>query len=262
MTLTSSTLFSPTHTDRPRIGLVCSASEPKEPNEAVQYFVNARYIRAVLNAGGLPLLIPLPFPIADVPLLSQLFDGIIIVGGNDVATDLYHGTPHESVSAPNHERDAIEIAVTRMAIAADLPLLGICRGEQVMNVAMGGTLYADIPSQYVTTLRHNQADSLPVEKLTHTVTVVPGTLLHQVVREASLWVNSWHHQAVRDLGNGFIATSFASDGLIESFENPEKRFVMGIQWHPECIQQEAPQREIFSAFISAAAEFARERRVV
>lgn len=235
-----------------RIGLICSDNDERRDGEAYRNQVNARYVESIVNAGGLPLLIPLQFPLTEVERLSDHFDGILIIGGGDVAIERCGGKAHPSVSAPNPERDALEIAITRMALAYNLPLFGICRGEQVMNVATGGTLYSDIPSQFETALNHSQPEDIPITKLTQQVQILTESKLYSIVRTDRLWANTFHHQAVNALGDGFRACAFGSDGLIEAIENPDHPFAIGVQWHPEGLQNHSEHAALFQAFVAAA----------
>lgn len=240
-----------------RIGLICSDNDERIDGEAYRNQVNARYVESVVNAGGLPLLIPLQFPPEEVERLTDQFDGILIIGGGDVAIERYGGKEHPSVSAPNLDRDALEIAITRMALAYNLPLFGICRGEQVMNVATGGTLYSDIPSQFETVLNHSQPEDIPITKLTQQVQILTGSNLFSIVRTDRLWTNTFHHQAVNALGDGFRACAFGSDGLIEAIESPDHPFAVGVQWHPEGLQNYSEHAALFRAFVAAAESRAR-----
>lgn len=240
-----------------RIGLICSDNDERIDGEAYRNQVNARYVESVVNAGGLPLLIPLQFPPEEVERLTDQFDGILIIGGGDVAIERYGGKEHPSVSAPNLDRDALEIAITRMALAYNLPLFGICRGEQVMNVATGGTLYSDIPSQFETVLNHSQPEDIPITKLTQQVQILTGSNLFSIVRTDRLWTNTFHHQAVNALGDGFRACAFGSDGLIEAIESPDHPFAVGVQWHPEGLQNYSEHAALFRAFVAAAESHAR-----
>lgn len=240
-----------------RIGLICSDNDERIDGEAYRNQVNARYVESVVNAGGLPLLIPLQFPPEEIERLTDQFDGILIIGGGDVAIERYGGKEHPSVSAPNLDRDALEIAITRMALAYNLPLFGICRGEQVMNVATGGTLYSDIPSQFETVLNHSQPEDIPITKLTQQVQILTGSNLFSIVRTDRLWTNTFHHQAVNALGDGFRACAFGSDGLIEAIESPDHPFAVGVQWHPEGLQNYSEHAALFRAFVAAAESRAR-----
>ncbi len=244
---------------RPVIGIVCAENDPTPPGESRKNQAGVRYVEAVRSAGGLPLLIPLQYPTGEIDRLTRLFDGILIIGGNDVDPKRYNGVPDPSVSAPDSERDALEIAIVRLAAEQDLPLFGICRGEQVMNIAMGGTLYTDLPSQFPTVLRHQQSDDTPVSKLTQRVRIDPASRLYAIVGAETIWTNTFHHQAVQRLGNGFRVAAAATDGVVEAIEIPERSFFIGVQWHPEGLQDHAEEARLFKAFVAAAAARAENR---
>ena len=244
---------------RPVIGIVCAENDPTPPGESRKNQAGVRYVEAVRSVGGLPLLIPLQYPTGEIERLTRLFDGILIIGGNDVDPKRYNGVPDPSVSAPNPERDALEIAIVRLAAEQDLPLFGICRGEQVMNIAMGGTLYTDLPSQFPTVLRHQQSDDTPVSKLTQRVRIDPASRLYAIVGAETIWTNTFHHQAVQRLGNGFRVAAAATDGVVEAIEIPERSFFIGVQWHPEGLQDHAEEARLFKAFVAAAAARAENR---
>lgn len=244
---------------RPMIGIVCAENDPTPPGESRKNQAGVRYVEAVRNAGGIPLLIPLQFPTDEIERLAELFDGILIIGGNDVDPKRYNGVPDPSVSAPNPERDALEIAIVRLAAERDLPLFGICRGEQVMNIAMGGTLYTDLPSQFPTVLRHQQSDDTPISKLTQRVRIDPASGLYAIVGSETIWTNTFHHQAVQRLGDGIRVTAAATDGVVEAIEIPERSFFIGVQWHPEGLQDHAEEARLFKAFVAAAAARAENR---
>lgn len=244
---------------RPVIGIVCAENDPTPPGESQKNQAGVRYVEAVRSAGGLPLLIPLQYPTGEIERLTRLFDGILMIGGNDVDPKRYNGVPDPSVSAPNPERDALEIAIVRLAAEQDLPLFGICRGEQVMNIAMGGTLYTDLPSQFPTVLRHQQSDDTPVSKLTQRVRIDPASRLYAIVGAETIWTNTFHHQAVQRLGNGFRVAAAATDGVVEAIEIPERSFFIGVQWHPEGLQDHAEEARLFKAFAAAAAARAENR---
>lgn len=244
---------------RPVIGIVCAENDPTPPGESRKNQAGVRYVDAVRSVGGLPLLIPLQYPTGEIERLTRLFDGILMIGGNDVDPKRYNGVPDPSVSAPNPERDALEIAIVRLAAEQDLPLFGICRGEQVMNIAMGGTLYTDLPSQFPTVLRHQQSDDTPVSKLTQRVRIDPASRLYAIVGAETIWTNTFHHQAVQRLGNGFRVAAAATDGVVEAIEIPERSFFIGVQWHPEGLQDHAEEARLFKAFVAAAAARAENR---
>jgi len=186
-------------------------------------------------------------------------DGVLLTGGADVDPAEYGERPHSTVElAP--DRDAYELALARLALARDLPLLAICRGAQVLNVAAGGTLIQDLPSQHPGPLAH--AIDQPKHAIAHDVAIAPGTCLAVLVDRrdghAPLAVNSRHHQSVKDAAPGFIVSATAPDGVVEGIEKPGASFCVGVQWHPENFWRTGEFNGLFAGFIAAAA--ARLRR--
>ena len=236
----------------PLIAIVCNQELTNNPAEPRIDEVNTHYTRAILNQGGIPFLIPVEFPLGDISLIFEMFDGLLLIGGEDVAIERFGGRSHESVSVPNLERDEIEIELTRLAMAKDFPLLGICRGTQVMNVAMGGSLITDIPSQCPHALLHQRPKDAPPDLVPeHPVRLLPNTMLRAIYETGSLKVNSYHHQAVDRLADCFRPAAYCEDGISEAYEAPDRRFVAGIQWHPERMQDRPDQRKLFRAFVQA-----------
>ena len=181
-------------------------------------------------------------------------DGILLPGGDDVQPSLYGEAAHSAFEAAEPGRDAYEIELARRAADANLPLIAICRGIQVLNVARGGTLVQDIASQLPTSIRHRVRDT--PHTIAHDVWVSEGTLLHALLRERidgdACPVNSRHHQAVQTVGRGLIVSATAPDGVIEAVEDPSQRFCLGVQWHPENFYRTGEFRALFEAFVEAA----------
>jgi putative glutamine amidotransferase len=212
------------------------------------FSIRPEYTRAVLKAGGVPLLLA---PGTSVDAVLERVDGLLLSGGSDIDPAIYGEAPHPT-SQWKRERDDFELALTRAALERDKPLLAICRGQQVLNVAAGGTLVQDIPSQQPQAGPHYPKD---VERwhIAHEVEVLPGTRLREIVGRDVLPVNSSHHQAVKDLGHGLRLAARARDGVIEAVESPAHRFVIGVQWHPEAMWNRDPDhQELFRSFIAAA----------
>jgi putative glutamine amidotransferase len=215
-------------------------------------FVHTEYTTAIQSAGGLPILIPIEYPLLQVDALRRICAGILLTGGGDINSMLFNGEPHPSIGTPCDKRDALEQAIINKAVQTDWPLLGICRGHQMLNVALGGTLYTHIPAQYPNSLDHQASEDMDHEHLAHEVRLDPDTELCRILGLENMQVNSRHHQAVKDLAPILKVTARSSDGLIEGIELPGHRFCQGVQWHPESLQNLEEQRRLFSEFIKAA----------
>lgn len=232
---------------RPAIGITIGYSA----GSAEIFSLRDDYVRAVEKAGGLPLVLAPGVP-ADAPDLLDRLQGLLLTGGADLDPRLYGETPHGSVTRVIPERDAFEIALCREALRHELPLLAICRGHQVLNVATGGTLVQDIPSQLAGTIDHDPE----VERweTAHEVRILPGTRLREILERERLAVNSFHHQAVKDLGEGLVPSAYSTaDNVIEGIEIPDRRFVLGVQWHPEAFwDREEGFQPLFEALVKAS----------
>lgn len=210
---------------KPIIGITMDVSKDK------QHVLNNMYIKAIQGAGGLPILIPTGME-EDQSQLIDMLDGLLLTGGADINPLLFGEEPHHRLGEVTPSRDAMEITLVQKMLELDKPILGICRGEQVLNVASGGNLYQDIHAQNEQTiLQHVQ--KAPRGHLTHYVQVEKGSLLESIVENTELVVNSYHHQAVNDVPEPLQIVGVASDGIIEAIESKEHRFVVGVQWHPE-----------------------------
>ena len=237
---------------KPLIGI--TSSRRSRDHHRYDSHVLGEYALAVSRAGGLPLLIPNEFPLEDLPQLLKNLHGILLSGGGDIYPDLYGVTDTVHSKKKSRARDRLEKALVEMALEMDLPLLGICRGHQMINAALGGTLFTDLASQYTTEIEHSQPTTQDPGYLVHKVEVLPHTLLAKITGKSAIRVNSRHHQAIRQLASGFVVTARAIDGLIEGIEHPAKRFCIGVQWHPESLPESEEQSAIFSAFVAAARE--------
>jgi putative glutamine amidotransferase len=215
-------------------------------------FVHTEYTTAIQSAGGLPLLIPVDYPLLQVDALRSICAGILLTGGGDINLKRYNGEPHPSIGKPCDKRDALEHAIITKAVQTDWPLLGICRGHQILNVALGGNLYTHIPAQFPNCLDHQASEGMDHEHLAHEVRLDPSTEFSRITRMEIIQVNSRHHQAVKELASKLRVTAWSSDGLIEGVELPGHRFCQGVQWHPESLQTFEVQRRLFTEFIRAA----------
>ena len=209
------------------------------------------YVRAVEKAGGLPVVLAPGRPEDAADLLDSV-DGLLLTGGADVDPSLYGEERHQTVTRVIPERDAFEIALCREALRKDQALLAICRGQQVLNVATGGTLIQDIPSQVSGAGDHDPETER--WETVHQVRILPRTRLREILERETIDVNSFHHQAVRGLGQGLVvsATS-AGDGVIEGIELPGRRLAVGVQWHPEAFWDQPDDfQPLFDALVKAS----------
>lgn len=237
---------------QPLIGITC-AEWAREDNGWVYNRIYQPIALGVARAGGLPVLIPTRLDEAQLRGIYDRLDGVLLPGGPDVDPAHYGEAHHPRLGLIDAHRDAIELPLARWAAADDLPLFGICRGHQAVNVALGGSLVQDIPSQLSTTIAHDQPDDVPRSRHAHPVQIDPGSRLAQVMGATTALVNSLHHQSVAQVAPGMCVTAYAPDGVIEAMEVPDRHFLLTVQWHPEDMadHDEAMQR-LFDAFVDAA----------
>jgi len=212
------------------------------------------YIQAVVQAGGVPLMIPLGLPDEWYADILDRLDGILFTGGGDIHPELFGGKPHSEVSQVDRDRDRVEIRLFNEAVSLHRPFLGICRGLQLINVAMGGSLYTHIKDQHAASLEHSQPPERPRAHLAHAVKVNETSRLAQILGNSTVEVNSLHHQGIQELGSGLEAVAFAPDGIIEAVELPGSPFGLAVQWHPEWLLDYAPMRQLFRAFVETAGQ--------
>jgi putative glutamine amidotransferase len=233
---------------QPVIGVTLDSEEPGGYSKLPWYALRQNYSEAVVRAGGLPIL--LPHEPEQVAAYLDRIEGLVITGGAfDVDPGLFGATTRHATIKTKDKRTAFELAITRGAIERDLPILGICGGQQLLNVVLGGTLIQHIPDEVGAALAHEQPN--PRTEPGHHVTVKKGTLLHRICGVEELAVNSAHHQAAKDVGPGVVVDAVAEDGVIEGIELPGKRFCLGVQWHPE-YSISSGDTKIFDAFIAAS----------
>ncbi len=233
---------------QPVIGLTLDHEPAGGWSKYPWYAIRENYCGAVRNAGGLPVL--LPHEPDDAPAYLDRIDGLIVTGGGfDIDPALFGAaTRHPSVKTKDR-RTAFELAAARGALAREMPVLGICGGQQLLNVALGGTLIQHIPDEVPNALPHRQPN--PRDEPGHTVRIIAGTLLRRITGAASLAVNSAHHQAVKTAAPGLVVDAEAEDGVVEGVEDPRRRFCLGVQWHPEFALSDGDRR-IFRALVEAA----------
>jgi putative glutamine amidotransferase len=241
----------------PLVGITTSITVGAVPERA---YVNGAYIRAVQEAGGIPVLLTPHFTPEVQAALWQRLDGLVLTGGGDIAPGRFGEARHPTVDEVSPARDELEIDLTRRAVADAVPLFAICRGIQVLNVALGGRLVQDLPSEWPNALSHSQ--TAPRHQPTHAVKVMgEGTHLGRLLGTLELDVNSMHHQAIKQLGEGLREVAWAPDGVVEGVEMPgDDRFVLGVQWHPEeLVAHDQAARNLFTAIVDAARRRARPR---
>lgn len=223
------------------------------------WVMSQRYILALTAAGAIPWLIPL----VDDDTLRGIYDGldaVFLPGGADIDPATYGADPHPLCDKTDRDRDRVEVALARWALEDEKPVLGVCRGMQLINVAAGGSLYQDLADELPGALKHDyfpfRGQSYTRDYLAHEVRVAEGTRLSQTMGAGPLRVNSMHHQGVKTLGQGLIATAVAPDGLIEAIEGEGDGYLVAVQWHPEALtDNDARTRALFSDFVATAAEW-------
>lgn len=215
------------------------------------YAMNAK---SIADAGGLPVYVPTDLPDELLRELYSRLDGVLLPGGGDVRPGVYGADPHPLTGNIDDGRDKLELLLARWAFADDLPLFGICRGHQVFNVALGGTLVQDIPSQLGEEVPHDTPNEWARSTVRHSVVVTPGSRLAQILGEGEIPVNSLHHQAVEQLAPGLVVSALSTqDEVVEAVEAPGKAFALSVQWHPEDLyEQSEPMRRLFTSFVESA----------
>ncbi len=242
---------------KPLIGITCSRNVGGawglySPGHFMDYTYE-EYCDAILSCGGAPVIIPVSQDIDSFRTILGRLDGLLLSGGPDINPKFYGEQPLPELGEVDEGLDRMEFQAARLAFRKDLPILGICRGIQTLNVSQGGTLYQDIPAQVQDSIGHSQKADKRV--LTHSIQIEEKSLLHFIFRKKEVWVNGKHHQAVKDLAPGLTVSAWATDGVIEAVEHPLKRFVLGVQWHPEGTwKNDIYSKRLFKAFVRAASK--------
>lgn len=212
--------------ERPVIGLV-----PLVDDERESFWMLPGYMGGVIEAGGIPIMLPLTSDECMIDRFMDMCSGFLLTGGQDVSPAIYGVERTDKCGECCRQRDEMEGAILRRAVKADKSVLGICRGIQFMNAYLGGTLYQDICTEYETKLNHHQ--SPPYDIPVHEVELIKGRPLHRLLKTDRLSVNSYHHQCVKEVASCLKTMAVAEDGLVEGIYMPGKRFIWGVQWHPE-----------------------------
>ena len=236
-----------TNSHKPVIGIIPLWDEEKE-----SIWMVPGYLDGITDAGGIPVILPLTPGMEDLGQLDSVIDGYLFTGGHDVDPRMYGEEPLPVCGTCCPERDILEKEIYKIARQEDKPVLGICRGIQLLNVLHGGTLYQDLPQQFVGTKEVDHHMTAPYDRTVHEVNISESTPLYQLLQQKTLPVNSYHHQGIRTVGAGLEVMAVSEDGLIEGIYVPDKKFIWGIQWHPEFIyHKDDTARKIFRAFVEA-----------
>jgi putative glutamine amidotransferase len=240
---------------KPVIGISTNFSEIREKpfEDYHKIFINSGYIDVIIQSGAVPLLLPLNADAATTEHLLSLVDGVLLSGGQDVHPSYYKEEQHPLLGVTARQRDEHELLIVRTAYKEKKPMLGICRGLQLINIYFGGTLYQDLSLHSDTSKAGHSLDYLPDPTL-HSVEIVPETLLHRILGTPSIMTNSYHHQAVKDLAPGFKVAAIAEDGVVEAIEgNSLDSWIIAVQWHPEVMVAKCPEmKRLFETFIQQA----------
>ncbi len=230
---------------KPKIGITCGVKQNGRNDFAYLSYNN---INVIKEAGGIPIILPLLKEECDSYL--DIIDGLLFSGGNDVNPMYFNEDPVNGIGETNILRDEFEIEIFKKAVVKDIPILGVCRGMQVINIAAGGTIYQDIKTQFKTNMCHKQTGT-PQYNYFHNVQIEEDSKLYNIYKSNNIYTNTFHHQAVKDLAPGFKSTAKTKDGLIEAIESTNNKYVLAVQWHPEmmyCVHKEHFQ--IFKDFIN------------
>lgn len=241
---------------KPIIGITPSPMEDQQPHGTFnRYAMATTYTEAIEAAGGVPVVIPPQ--VGNISEIISVVDGLLISGGGDIRPDRYGDSEvHETTYGIHDLRDELEIALVREATGRDIPMLCICRGIQILNVALGGTLIQDIADQYSTEIVHRQQiNAIRKEDPSHTVSVTPGSLLERTYEASEINVNSFHHQALRDVAPDLAIDAVSPDEVVEGVSHPASSWILGVQWHPEMMFRDHPEHlKPFKALVEEAAK--------
>ncbi|HLO48859.1 MAG TPA: gamma-glutamyl-gamma-aminobutyrate hydrolase family protein [Kamptonema sp.] len=234
-------------TKPPIIGMTTYSRGP-----AGEFCLFGTYIDAVQRAGGIPILLP-PNQVDPIRIFDAI-DGLILSGGGDINPELYGDSSHPMVYSVNAERDEFELALAKSAFSANIPILGICRGMQMLNIASGGDLIIHVPDAYGTNVFHRIDE--PTSPVEHYIKLEPNSYLEKIMETTEIPVISWHHQAVGKVAPGWRIAATAPDGLVEAIEHESHPWMLAVQWHPEMSPKCSVNSRIFQAFVKAAASMA------
>jgi len=236
---------------KPYIGV--TANKLTQVNHLRRTVVNESYLQAILMSGGIPVVIPSGISFKQVEGLLASLNGILFTGGvEDIDPACYDTPMHPKISDIDPERDDMEISLVKLLVQKQKPFMGICRGIEIINVALGGTLYTYLDDELPNALPHAQPYDPPLNKLIHTVQIETPSILRQLLGENEVWVNSFHHQGIRNIAPGLKASAFSKDGLVEGLEIPGHPFAVGVQWHPEELTDDERMLNLFRGLVNAS----------
>ena len=244
--------FSSSNQVRPIIGLTTYRKNSRDTNRPLFGLMRA-YVKAVTAGGGIPLLIPLGLDEDDLLTIMQRIDGLVLPGGGDIDPNFYKGSKHQALRGIDRDRDRVEIFVAQQAVQLEKPFLAICRGHQILNVALGGTMWEDLASQRPESIKHDYYLSGKRTDLPHNVSLKSGSRLAEIIGREITPVNSLHHQGVRDIAPELVVSAVAPDGLAEGLEVPGHPFAVSVQWHPEnLIDNDSAMLALFASLALAS----------
>ncbi|MEA4854563.1 MAG: gamma-glutamyl-gamma-aminobutyrate hydrolase family protein [Christensenella sp.] len=235
--------------EKPLIGIMPLWDEEKQ-----SIWLLPGYLKEIEKCGGLPVILPLTTEDSMINQIARTFDGFLFTGGQDVLPALYGETPIEQCDDYAPERDKMEQKLFEKAVMElNKPAFGICRGIQLFNVLLGGTLYQDLPAQKGEEVRHYQG--APYDIPSHSVQIIPGSSLHQLLKKEKILVNSCHHQAIKQLAPGIKAEAVSDDGVVEAIMMSDRSYLRAVQWHPECMPHDETAQKLFQVFVEACGIF-------
>lgn len=235
----------------PLIGIPAALQEPQDELGAGASVVPQSYVRAVERVGGVPVPIPITDHESTLRALYRWIDGLLLAGGVDIDPAHYGEPRHRALGKVDAARDSVELTLTRWSLDDGRPILGICRGIQTLNVACGGSLWQDIGSQVPASLDHKHQPGHSYHHLAHPVSIEPSSRLGELVGVEEIEVNSLHHQAAKEFGRGLRPVAWAPDGVIEGLEGTGDAWIIGVQWHPEWLLDDARMFRLVQAFVQA-----------
>ena len=235
---------------RPIIGI--TGSHSKNKHGIPQVHLLRSYVAATLKAGGVPVIIPPELDEENRMLIYEKLDGVLFSGGGDMNPKTFNGETHPTVDGVDDDRDALEISLILHTVEDKKPFLAICRGFQVLNVALGGTLYTHLSDQFSNQIQHDTSKESPRGLPVHEVKVEEDSHLAKIVGTPILNVNSWHHQGVKDIPSQLQITAHTPDGLVEAMELEDHPFSIAVQWHPEWMVDDEAMNILFKAFVKAS----------